>query len=463
MKGSRKTLEYVPRWLVGIGDVFLVNAGFALAFVIRFGLDVPQVNVRPFIETLPWVSGLTALLFLGLGLYEKRLNGFFPVFRSLITGVVLIVLSAMVLTFWFREFAFPRSVLILGGFCQIVLLVLWRWLVWHGDRLLYGQRTFALIGPAADVETIAGKLLELPRDSVRIAKVVELNEGLDLKAELTGMDGVLVAPSVPRELKAEILNACIATGQEVYLVPDLYDVAVSNARVGQIDDLPVMQIQDIRLSGFQAFTKRGLDLVAALAGLLVFAPVMLVAAVLVAVTSKGPVIYTQQRVGQFGREFSIYKFRTMVADAEKVTGPVLAAENDPRVTPVGRFLRATRLDELPQLFNILKSDMSLVGPRPERPFFVEQFEKANPEYRYRYLVKPGITGLAQVYSRYTTSAEDKLRYDLYYIRNYSLLLDLRIILQTIPILLHPAASRGSKESTVQRFAGLLAEQEKPST
>jgi lipopolysaccharide/colanic/teichoic acid biosynthesis glycosyltransferase len=150
----------------------------------------------------------------------------------------------------------------------------------------------------------------------------------------------------------------------------------------------------------------------------------------------------QERVGQNGRVFRLYKLRTMVTGAEEGTGPVLAATDDARITPVGRWLRATRLDELPQVFNVLKGEMSFVGPRPERPEFVERFRAESPAYHYRHLVKPGLTGLAQVQGRYSTSAEDKLRFDLYYIRNYSLLLDLQILLQTIPIVITPAAARG---------------------
>ncbi|MBC7324452.1 MAG: sugar transferase, partial [Moorella sp. (in: Bacteria)] len=171
---------------------------------------------------------------------------------------------------------------------------------------------------------------------------------------------------------------------------------------------------------------------------------MLLIAVGIRMTSPGPVFYVQERAGLGGKPFKLIKFRTMVDGAEDATGPVLATENDTRVTRIGRILRATRLDELPQFLNVLKGDMSIVGPRPERPFFVNQFREALPAYKHRLRVKPGITGLAQVEGKYDTEPEDKLRYDLYYIRNYSLLLDLQLIIQTLRVMLIPESSRGEK-------------------
>ncbi|SHF52147.1 Sugar transferase involved in LPS biosynthesis (colanic, teichoic acid) [Caldanaerobius fijiensis DSM 17918] len=172
---------------------------------------------------------------------------------------------------------------------------------------------------------------------------------------------------------------------------------------------------------------------------------MLIIALLIKLTSPGPIIYKQVRITEKNREFNIYKFRTMYKDAEKLTGPVLATDDDPRITKVGKILRAARLDELPQLFNVLKGEMSFVGPRPERPFFVAQFEKQHPTYTYRHNVKAGITGLAQVLGKYTTDFDDKLRFDLMYITNYSIWLDIKIILLTIKTAFMKEASSGVKD------------------
>ena len=204
-----------------------------------------------------------------------------------------------------------------------------------------------------------------------------------------------------------------------------------------------MCIRD-RLSFPQAFAKRVLDLAVTAVLLTITLPVIILVSAVVRLSSPGPVIYRQERVGLGGKVFTLYKFRTMVDHAEEESGPVFATEDDDRVTPVGRFLRVTRLDELPQLFNVLKGDLSFVGPRPERPYFVDQFTREIPEYALRHLVKPGITGLAQVAGYYSSETKDKLRYDLYYISDHSLLLDLKIILSTIPALFNKSSSQGIK-------------------
>ena len=185
-------------------------------------------------------------------------------------------------------------------------------------------------------------------------------------------------------------------------------------------------------------TKRVLDVLAVLFGVLILSPILLALALAVKLTSKGPIIYKQVRVGRFGRYFTMYKFRTMRADAEKGTGPVWAQTNDSRLTPIGKFLRKTHMDELPQLFNILKGEMSLIGPRPERPKFVKEFKQSIPGYEKRLLVKPGITGLAQVWWRYDESFEDvkkKLKYDLLYIKRVCLWADFNILLRTFRVVL----------------------------
>ena len=192
----------------------------------------------------------------------------------------------------------------------------------------------------------------------------------------------------------------------------------------------------------QRVLKRILDIAVAVTALIILSPVMLITAVMIKLDSKGPVLYSQERVGLYGKTFFVHKFRSMKQDAEAKCGPVLAAEGDPRITKFGRFMRATRLDELPQLFNVLKGEMSIVGPRPERPFFVKQFIAQKPEYDYRHNVKPGITGLAQIAGKYNTSAYDKLIYDLLYIQDFSVKTDLMIMLQTFKVLLTKSSTEG---------------------
>lgn len=196
------------------------------------------------------------------------------------------------------------------------------------------------------------------------------------------------------------------------------------------------------LTAEQRVLKRILDIAVAVTALIILSPVMLITAVMIKLDSKGPVLYSQERVGLYGKTFFVHKFRSMKQDAEAKCGPVLAAEGDLRITKFGRFMRATRLDELPQLFNVLKGEMSIVGPRPERPFFVKQFIAQKPEYDYRHNVKPGITGLAQIAGKYNTSAYDKLIYDLLYIQDFSVKTDLMIMLQTFKVLLTKSSTEG---------------------
>ena len=211
-----------------------------------------------------------------------------------------------------------------------------------------------------------------------------------------------------------------------------------------VDDIPMQRVTRMLLTAEQRVLKRILDIAVAVTALIILSPVMLITAVMIKLDSKGPVLYSQERVGLYGKIFFVHKFRSMKQDAEAKCGPVLAAEGDPRITKFGRFMRATRLDELPQLFNVLKGEMSIVGPRPERPFFVKQFIAQKPEYDYRHNVKPGITGLAQIAGKYNTSAYDKLIYDLLYIQDVSVKTDLMIMLQTFKVLLTKSSTEGVK-------------------
>lgn len=444
MRNSR-TFRHIFPYLVAAGDLVFVLVGFLAAFSLRFFGPVPEVNWESFLQVIPWIELTTIALFATLGLYQLRRNSIALLLRSVVTGIFGVLVATSALTFWFRGFAFPRSVLLLAFPLQVTLVCVWRYLSWQFERWLFGRRKLLVVGPPAEAAKVLGKLFELPRGWFEVQRVLAPGELDVLPSLLSLVDAVLVVPSLSREEKAVALTRCLHARREVYLVPDLYDIMLSHNQMLQIDDLPVVEVQEIHLTWLQQTTKRALDLVLAGAGLLLGLPVLAACALAVAVSSPGSVFYWQERVGYRGRPFLLYKYRTMVVDAEKTTGPVLAEEKDFRITRVGQFLRSTRLDELPQLFNVLKGEMSIVGPRPERPFFVNQFTKEMQDYHYRQLVKPGLTGLAQVFGRYTTSAADKLRYDFYYIRNYSLWLDLKIILQTIPVALGGEGARGQRE------------------
>ena len=232
----------------------------------------------------------------------------------------------------------------------------------------------------------------------------------------------------------EAISACDNYNVKLKIVPELYHVVVGQARVTELYGLPLIEILPEMMPAWERKTKRLIDVVVSLIFLLTLVPLFLLVSLLIKLTSSGAVFYQQERVGKDGKDFIIYKFRSMYEDAEKHTGPVWAAKIDPRVTPFGRFLRKSRIDEFPQVLNVLSGDMSLVGPRPERPFFVDKLKQAVPLYARRLKIKPGITGWAQVKGDYDTSIEavkHKLEFDLYYLENMSLRMDLKIMLATV--------------------------------
>lgn len=258
---------------------------------------------------------------------------------------------------------------------------------------------------------------------------------LEMAIEKFNIEEILITvDSSQHEELLNIIGRCSAYNVGIKIRPDLYDIISGQARTNQIYGIPLIEVTPQLMTPWEAFLKRAIDICVAFIALVIGVPLFVLIAVLQKLTSKGPVLYKQKRVGKDGKIFYILKFRTMYLGAESKTGPQWAQKDDPRVTPLGRLLRRSHLDELPQVINVLQGDMSLVGPRPERPFFVEQFVKEIPLYRRRLNVRPGITGWAQVKHTYDQSVEDvraKLSYDLFYIENQSIRMDLKIILSTL--------------------------------
>jgi exopolysaccharide biosynthesis polyprenyl glycosylphosphotransferase len=243
---------------------------------------------------------------------------------------------------------------------------------------------------------------------------------------------IVTDPSLSPDARLDLVEACHEEGVRCDFVPELFEVMLGRVRVEEIDGVPLVGVRLVPLGRLQRFQKRTLDLVGSAAGLLVLAPLLLVVAACVRLDSKGPVLFRQRRLGRDGREFDMLKFRSMPMTAERGTGPVRATRDDPRPTRVGRVLRRTSADELPQLWNVLQGEMSLVGPRPERPVFVDEFRRSIPRYLERHGVKSGITGWAQVHGlRGDTSIEERTRYDIWYVENWSIGLDLRILALTL--------------------------------
>lgn len=468
MKQENKRVLFII--IVVLADLLLINAGYLVSFLIKFGWNIPERNFTAYLSTWPWltISALGLLFFYRLyGSYRWR---WAEVFASIICVVFFQALVAMAVSFLFRGFAFPRSVLIMAPFIQLVLLAMWRRAAWHIERELQSARRVIVVGSHLDAACLAEKLSTAPGGFIKVdGLVVAANgghnevykgngtaEGEDASQIPRDMqsrwpvlgyveefcecldafkpDQVFICSSLSQEDKAEVVYACVARDTTVFMVPELYEIMLAQARLEQVDDVPVFTVGRLAIPEEVHFVKRVIDIALSIIILVITIPLHIMVAMAIKLDSPGPVLYRQKRLTLQGRPFYLYKYRTMVKNAEKDSGPVLAKENDPRVTRVGRILRATRVDELPQLFNVIKGDMSLVGPRPERPFFVNELIKENPEYIYRMNVKSGITGLAQIAGKYSTSPEHKLKYDLLYTKSYSPAKDLAIMLQTLKVI-----------------------------
>jgi len=279
-------------------------------------------------------------------------------------------------------------------------------------------------------------------DKYNISKLISIDEGLEkVYSEILNHDSVILT-DVPADIRNDILKYCYSYQRRAYVAPELTDIMIRGAIQNTLFDTPLLLVKGSGLSPAQRVLKRTTDIVLSAVALVFLAIPMGIIALLIKLEDGGPVFYRQDRLTRYGREFQILKFRSMVVDAEKYVGAVLASEDDPRITKIGKFLRKTRFDELPQLINIFIGDMSLVGPRPERKILADEYAKEIPEFSYRLKVKGGLTGYAQVYGKYNTGAYDKLRFDLMYIENYSLLLDIKLILMTLRIIFSKDSTEG---------------------
>ncbi|MCF0133598.1 MAG: sugar transferase, partial [Blautia sp.] len=263
-------------------------------------------------------------------------------------------------------------------------------------------------------------------DKYQIEDLISASEDMGkLKEAILQYDAVVVS-DIPAQKRNDILKFCYQKGIRAYVTPKISDVMIRGANSIHLFDTPLLRIKPNGLNYEQRFFKRILDLVICSVALLLTWPIMLIVAVAIKLEDGGPVFFKQRRVTRYNREFEILKFRSMIVDAEKEGIAIPAKDHDPRITKVGRFIRATRIDELPQIINILKNDMSIVGPRPERVEHVKEYCELIPEFEFRTKVKGGLTGYAQIYGKYNTSAYDKLKLDLMYIENYSIILDLKL-------------------------------------
>jgi exopolysaccharide biosynthesis polyprenyl glycosylphosphotransferase len=445
MKNEKNVTELF-KLFVYIVDVTLVIFSIYLAFGLKFKFHIPNSNYEPFEGIMPFIIIAYIVFMYVYGLSDILKFSFSEtIYTTFLTVLSLFVTTAFI-TFFTRGFAYPRSVLIISSIIQFITLILWRIVVWKIKRKAHGIKDALVIGEA-EAQYVTKKLLLKQRDLYNV-KYSCSSANKNLKRYVSEVQVVFVCSDAKASIKKHIVDSCLMDRKSVYMLPDIYDIVLSKSKLDRIDDVPMFKVQKLGLTVEQKFLKRVIDIIVSAAGIILTAPIMIVAALIIKLSDGGSPFYSQERVTINENRFKVLKFRTMVVNAERLTGPVLAGENDPRITRFGRILRATRIDELPQLFNVLGGSMSIVGPRPERPVFVEKFKRQIPDYKYRTLVKAGLSGLAQVLGKYSTTPEDKSRYDIMYIKNYSIMMDLKLILQTIKIMFMKESSEGLKQDEV---------------
>lgn len=318
-------------------------------------------------------------------------------------------------------------------------------------RFIFAPRKMLLIHGDRPYEDLIRKF-ESRKDKYDICKCMHVNEGIDaICQEIEERYDAIVLGDIDVTSRNTLYKFCYGKGIRVYILPKLSDVILSGAEEMHIFDTPILLTREYRLTIEQRFIKRLIDIVCSGILLLVASPIMLLTAIVIKLYDGGPVIYKQIRCTKDMREFGIMKFRSMRVDAEKDGVARLATKNDDRITPIGKFIRKVRIDELPQLINILMGDMSFIGPRPERPEIISQYVELMPEFVFRTKVKAGLAGYAQVYGKYNTTPYDKLKLDLTYIENYSVWMDIKLMLLTLKILFWPDSTEGVEAQQVTAF------------
>lgn len=425
-----------------LADVAIICLTFYAG--LRLGLpEAALVNRQPIhVLMLAVIVATVILLYTTNGLYSVANKRFPQVIMELAVSNFSALVFVLSLNYIIKSFAYPGRLLTACAILNFVLTCLWRRLTWKYERKLQVVRNVMIVGDKEECEHIYRRIQENPLLDLNIKYVCTDVDKVPWQQFVPQVDEVILCAELPLKYKSAISRFAITQGVQPVVLPKAYGMLFQNMELDQIDDIPVFRPKEMALTLDQRALKRLSDVVLGGIAFILFLPVMAGIAIAIKLKDPGPVIYSQMRVGRGNEEFLIYKFRTMMVNAEKLTGPVLAGEDDPRITPLGRFLRKARLDELPQLWNVLKGDMSIVGPRPERKFFCDQFAKILPLYMERHNVKPGITGLAQVRGKYNTTAHDKLVFDLMYIQNYSLMWDLAIMVQTVKIMCTKSATEG---------------------
>jgi Undecaprenyl-phosphate glucose phosphotransferase len=478
------------RWLFTISLVVLDVAAIALAFYLAYRLrhwikwPTPPLDIGPFRSYvgMMFVQVLAMLMvFFFYRLYHRpralsSIDELYSLFGAVSVGTILaIALSSLMFKNSVLELDYSRGMILYAWFLTIILAGIGRFAHAQVQQTLQargiGGARVLIVGTGEVGQMILQKILYLPglgyevmgfvdggdpftarpSGSTELAEVspqsgpghrLETVVGVpilgsigDLPALIDGhsIDEVIIAlPEASHKEILTIISLCEREKVSIKVYPDVFQIMASQVSIGDLGGLPLLTVRDIALRGWRLTLKRAVDLIGSAVGLVVLSPLMMLVAALVKLESPGPVFYAQERMGLDAKPFWMIKFRSMRTDAEAETGPVWATEDDPRRTRLGAFIRRFSIDEWPQFINVLLGEMSLVGPRPERPVFVEQFRRSIPRYMDRHREKAGLTGWAQVNGlRGDTSIAERTKYDLWYIENWSLLLDFKIILRTI--------------------------------
>ena len=432
----------------------LLTAAFAWMWYSYYSIEI----VMPFYRRGNWAMiGIYSIL---VWLYFKTFGGIASgylkrtdMFLSQIVSVVAVNVTAyLVVSLVGRRFM-PLAPDIVLTFADLGIISLWTLVSSKVLFMLCPPRKLVIVHGDSRAADLVLKMSSRV-DKYMICEAVSISEGEKLIREIMlTYEGVIFC-GVPEDMRDSLLCFCYENSLTAYISPDVSDILIRGAEDIRLFDTPLILCRGFGITPEKLFLKRCFDIVFSAVMLVVLSPVMLIAALAVLICDGAPVIYKQKRLTRDGKIFDVYKFRSMVREAEKNGIPQLSAGNDSRVAPVSSILRKFRIDELPQLVNILKGDMSVVGPRPERPELAAEYEKEMPQFRYRLKVKAGLTGYAQVTGRYDTSPADKLKMDLMYIENYSFLMDLRMILMTVKAVIFPAgSSTGSPEDSDKTLSG----------
>lgn len=439
-------------------DSLAIIVSFCLAYAIRFsGILIPLHKGVPDFENYFRTAIIVVPIYLYFfrwnrlyqpGRHIRRIQELLTVFKAVSIATVVL----MALTFIYREFSYSRALLLIAWFLGCIFCCMGRYFLIQFEYFIRKTRNrdrVLVIGMSPAVSDLIRWAKANPHYGQDVIGILSNNgakykniEGVpilgsiqdfDQLADVQKVDEVILAdPTLSRHDTTELILKCESKMIRFKLVADLYGLATHHVDVEYVSNVPLLGLRSLPLDDvWNRILKRTFDFVVSFSFLIVFAPVFLIIGFLSALTSRGPIFYKQERIGQDGKVFKLYKFRTMNVNAEHQTGPVWAKAGDQRVTKLGKILRRTNLDELPQLWNVLRGNMSLVGPRPERPHFVEQFRDQIPRYMARHKIKSGLTGWAQIHGlRGDTSIEERIKYDLYYMENWTLMMDIEILLAT---------------------------------